>query len=128
MSMFKQQLKAKGQSFLNEAKIFCTGALKINKPITYQSCAGFNLHWLSLCVYAMISILDGAMYNHQMNALAQGGGGYQESVYVMDIKSLQNRLKVCYVLSTSAGLPRLLFFAVAIKSTNEANKAGSMCR
>jgi hypothetical protein len=30
------------------------------------------------------------------------------------------------VLDTSAGLLRLLFFAVAINSTNEANKAGSM--
>ncbi len=48
---------------------------------------------------------------------------------IIDIKSLQNRLlKVCYVPATSAGLNRLLcfFFAVAIKSTNEANKAGSM--
>jgi hypothetical protein len=43
----------------------------------------------------------------------------------IDIESLHNRLlKVCYVLATSAHLPRL-FFAVAIKSTNEANKAGS---
>ncbi len=46
----------------------------------------------------------------------------------IDIKSLQNRLlKVCYVPATSTGLPRLLFFAVAINSTNEANKAGGMC-
>jgi hypothetical protein len=43
----------------------------------------------------------------------------------IDIESLQNRLlKVCYVHVTSAGLPRLLFFAPAIQSTNEANKAG----
>jgi hypothetical protein len=42
----------------------------------------------------------------------------------IDIESLQNRLlKVCYVPATSAGLSRLLF-AVAIISTNEANKAG----
>ncbi len=49
----------------------------------------------------------------------------------IDIKSLQNRLlKVCYVPPTSASLNRLLFFffAVAINSTNEANKAGGMRR
>jgi hypothetical protein len=41
----------------------------------------------------------------------------------IDIESLQNRLlKFCYVPATGAGLPRLLFFAVAINSTNEANK------
>ncbi len=49
----------------------------------------------------------------------------------IDIESLQNRLpKVCYVPATSASLLRLLFlsfFAVAINSTNEANKAGSKC-
>ncbi len=46
----------------------------------------------------------------------------------MDIESLQNiLLKVCYVPATSAGLNRLLFFAAAINSTNEANKEGSMC-
>ncbi len=46
----------------------------------------------------------------------------------IDIESLQNRsLKVCYVSTTSASLNRLLFFAVAINSTNEANKAGGMC-
>ena len=44
---------------------------------------------------------------------------------VIDIKSLQNRLlKVWYVPATSAGLNKLLFFAAAIDSTNEANKAG----
>ncbi len=44
-------------------------------------------------------------------------------------------LNVCYVPTTSAGLPRLSFFffffsffAAAINSTNEANKAGGMCR
>ncbi len=43
----------------------------------------------------------------------------------IDIKSIQNRLlKVCYVPATSASLNRLLFFAAAINSTNEANKAG----
>ena len=48
-------------------------------------------------------------------------------VNVIDIESLQNRLlKVCYVAATSAGLSRVLF-AVVINSTNEANKAGSMC-
>jgi hypothetical protein len=40
------------------------------------------------------------------------------SLLTIDIKSLQNRLlKVCYAPATSAGLPRLLFFAVAINST-----------
>jgi hypothetical protein len=49
---------------------------------------------------------------------------------LIDIESLQNRLlKVCYVPATSAHLPRLLFFfAAAINSTNEANKAGGMRR
>ncbi len=46
----------------------------------------------------------------------------------IDIESLQNRLlKVCYVPATSAGLNRLLFFAAAIDSSNEANKAGGTC-
>jgi hypothetical protein len=46
----------------------------------------------------------------------------------IDIESLQNRLlKVCYVPATSASLSRLLFFTVAINSTNEANKAGGTC-
>ncbi len=52
----------------------------------------------------------------------------------IDIESLRNRLlNVLYVPATSAGLPRLslfsffsFFFAVAINSTNEANKAGCM--
>ncbi len=45
----------------------------------------------------------------------------------IDIESLQNRLlKVCYVPASSAHLNRLLFFAAAINSTNEANKVGSM--
>ncbi len=43
-----------------------------------------------------------------------------------DIESLQNRLlNVFYVPTTRAGLPRL-FYAAAINSTNEANKAGGM--
>ncbi len=47
-------------------------------------------------------------------------------IWSIDIESLQNRLlKVCYVPATSASLNRLLF-AVAINSTNEANKAGGM--
>jgi hypothetical protein len=54
----------------------------------------------------------------------------------IDIKSLQNRLlKVCYVPATNTGLPRVSFFfsflffvSAAINSTNEANKAGGMCR
>jgi hypothetical protein len=50
----------------------------------------------------------------------------------IDIESIQNRLlEVCYVPATRASLPRLLFFsffvAATINSTNEANKAGSMC-
>jgi hypothetical protein len=53
-----------------------------------------------------------------------------ESPVITDIESLQNRLlKVCYVPATSAGLNRLFFsfFAAAINSANEANKAGSTC-
>jgi hypothetical protein len=48
----------------------------------------------------------------------------------IDIENLQNRLlSICYVPSISASLSRLLFlsfFAVAINSTNEANKPGGM--
>ncbi len=50
--------------------------------------------------------------------------------FAIDIESLQNRLpKVCHVPATNACLPRLLFyfFAAAVNSTNESNKAGSMC-
>ncbi len=47
---------------------------------------------------------------------------------VTHISKVQNSLlKDCYVPATSAGLSSLLFllfFAVAINSTNEANKAG----
>jgi hypothetical protein len=45
-----------------------------------------------------------------------------------DIKSPNRLLKVCYVPATKVSLSRVSFsfFAVAIKSTNEANKAGSM--
>jgi hypothetical protein len=47
-------------------------------------------------------------------------------------KSLNRLLKVCYVPATSASLKRLsffflIFFAAAIKTTNEANKAGGTC-
>ncbi len=48
--------------------------------------------------------------------------------WTIDIESLRNRLlKICYVPATSAGLPRVTFFfsffvAVAINSTNEANR------
>jgi hypothetical protein len=55
---------------------------------------------------------------------------YQYTDQAIDIKSLPNRmLKVCYVPVTGASLSRLLFliFAVAINSTNEANKAGGTC-
>jgi len=54
--------------------------------------------------------------------------------WTIDIESLQNRLlKIGYVPTTSAGLPRVTFFfsffvAVAINSTNEANKAGGTSR
>ncbi len=48
----------------------------------------------------------------------------------IDIESQNRFLKVCYVPTTSAGLPRqlllLLFFAAVINSTNEANKAVDM--
>ncbi len=49
----------------------------------------------------------------------------------IDIESQNRLLKVCYAPATSTGLPRWLlllfsFFAAAINSTNEANKAGSM--
>ncbi len=48
-------------------------------------------------------------------------------------KSHNRLLKVCCVPATSAGLPRISFFfsffvAVAIYSTNKANKAGGTCR
>ncbi len=51
----------------------------------------------------------------------------------IDIESLQNGLlKVCYVPTTSANLPRVSFFfsflffvAAVINSNNKANKAGS---
>jgi len=51
-------------------------------------------------------------------------GGF-ESTYPIDIKSLKNRLlKVCYVPTTNAGLPRLLCLlwplAVLMKQTRQA--------
>ncbi len=62
--------------------------------------------------------------------------GNQGRAGTKDIESLQNRLlKVCYVPTTSAGLPTISFFfsflifvAAAINSTNEANKAGGTHR
>ncbi len=50
----------------------------------------------------------------------------------IDVESQNRLLKVCYVPAISTGLPRqlllfLFFFAAAINSTNEANKAGSTC-
>ncbi len=58
-------------------------------------------------------------------------GGESGSTDIIDIKSQNSLLKVCYVAVTSAGPPRrlllLLFFGAAINSTNEGNKAGSMC-
>jgi hypothetical protein len=54
----------------------------------------------------------------------------KNSVYewdeTIDIESLQNRLLKVYVPTTSASFPNV-FFAAAINSTNEANKAGSTC-
>ncbi len=51
---------------------------------------------------------------------------YSTTVLAIYIKSLQKRLlKVCYVPATSAHLPRHLFFAEAINSTNKGNKTGS---
>ena len=48
----------------------------------------------------------------------------EEVVSVALISKDKNRLlKVCYVPATSAGHPRLLFYA-AINSTNETNKPG----
>ena len=44
----------------------------------------------------------------------------------IDIESQNRLLKVCYVPAISVGLPKLPFFAAAINSTDEANKAGSM--
>ncbi len=62
-----------------------------------------------------------ALATNRVNTHDKTGG-------TIDIESLQNRLhKVCYVPGTSAGLNGLLFFsffAAAINSTNEANKAG----
>ncbi len=53
---------------------------------------------------------------------------YIHSEKKIDIESLQNRLlKDCNVPATSASLPRLLFLAAAINSTNEANKPGGTC-
>ncbi len=52
------------------------------------------------------------------------------SVDAIDIESLQNRLlKVCYVPAASVSLKGFFsfFFAAAVNSTNEANKAGGMC-
>jgi len=53
-------------------------------------------------------------------------------VMAIDIERCKNRLlKFCYVPATSAAHNRLvffLFFAAAIYSTDEANKAGSTCR
>jgi hypothetical protein len=44
---------------------------------------------------------------------------------IIDIKRCKNRLlKFCYVPATSAAHNKLLFFAAAVYSTNEANKAG----
>jgi hypothetical protein len=50
----------------------------------------------------------------------------------IDIERKYRLLKVCYVLATSASLPRVSFLfsflvAVVIYSTNEANKAGGTC-
>ncbi len=50
---------------------------------------------------------------------------YSDCVLTIDIESLQNRLlKVCYVLATCAGLPRLLFLlwplTVLMKQTRQA--------
>ncbi len=63
--------------------------------------------------------------------IPQGSSTSPWQVKCIDIESLQNRLlKVCYVPTTSAGLPRLSFFsfyAAAINSTDEANKVGSTC-
>jgi hypothetical protein len=47
-------------------------------------------------------------------------------VVSIDIKNLQNRLLGLLRDTTSASLSWLLFFAVAINNTNEANKAGGM--
>ncbi len=52
-------------------------------------------------------------------------------VSTIDIESQNRLLKVCYVPATSTSLPRqlllILFFAAAINSTNEGNKAGGKC-
>ncbi len=45
-------------------------------------------------------------------------------VSAIESKTKKRLLKVCYVPATSTGLPRLLFSAAAINSTNETNKAG----
>ncbi len=63
------------------------------------------------------------------------GLGHSQLVHRMvahiDIERRKNRLlKFCYVPATSAAHSRLFFFffAVAVYSTNEANKAGSTHR
>ncbi len=57
-------------------------------------------------------------------------GGKIENLAHRYRKSQNRLLKVCCVPATSAGLPRVSFFffvvAVALYSTNQANKAGSM--
>jgi hypothetical protein len=51
------------------------------------------------------------------------------SVADIDIEIKNRLLKVCYVPTTSTTFLALFsfFLAVAINSTNEANKAGGMC-
>ncbi len=54
-------------------------------------------------------------------------GNLRESQFNSKISKVQNRLlKVCYMPATSASLSGF-FFAEAINSTNEANKAGGTC-
>jgi hypothetical protein len=44
----------------------------------------------------------------------------------IDISLPDRLLKVCYVPTTKTGLPKA-FFAAAINSTNDTNKADGMC-
>jgi hypothetical protein len=75
------------------------------------------------CQCAHVTSISGvltALAIHYQNIISK-------CVKLIDIESLQNRLlKVCYMPTTSPGLPRLLFGA-AINSTNEANNASGMC-
>ena len=85
---------------------------------------------IELCTVSYISIL---VKHLQVSLSFYPSGAFRVN---HRYRKSQNRLlKVCCVLSTSAGLPRVSFFfsflffvAAAITSTNEASKAGGTGR